>query len=401
MTEFFLAERMARLGGESAFQVLDRAKKLEEKGMDIIHLEIGQPDFETPNHIIEAAYQAMKNGMTGYTPAQGLMETRQAIASYCKKYKGVDTIPEEIVVVPGGKPIMFFVILSLIGPGDEVIYPDPGFAIYSSCVSFSGGKGIPLPMRQEKDFKADPEELKKLISEKTKLIILNSPGNPTGGVLEKKDAEALADVIKPTKAFVLSDEIYDRLVFGETKPYSIAAVDGMKDRTIILDGFSKAYAMTGWRLGYGVMNRALAKAVTDLMVNSNSCAASFTQIAAIAALEGQQECVERMKGAYEKRLTYFTGELNKIKGFHCLMPKGSFYAFPSIAEFGIEDTVFAQRLLEEGGVACLAGSTFGRYGASHLRFSAATSMENLTKAIERMRVFTEKLERERRTINSF
>lgn len=382
-----LAERMGRLGTESAFEVMNKAKKLEAQGMDVVHLEIGQPDFITPRNIIEAAYQAMNDGFTGYTPSAGLLEAREVIAEYCKKQKNVETNAEEIVIVPGGKPIMFYVMLALINPGDEVIYPNPGFPIYESCINFVGGVPVPMPILQENDFKVDIDGLKSLVTEKTKLIIINSPANPTGGLLEKDDILKIAEIVRGTNALVMSDEIYDRIIFDGKEPFSIASIPDMKDRTIILDGFSKTYAMTGWRIGFGLMNKTLAESITLLMTNSNSCAAAFTQKAIMEALTGSQEAVEEMKAAYKERLTYMVTELNKIEGIECLMPKGSFYAFPSIKGVGLSDKEFADRLLNEAGVAALDGSAFGKYGAGHLRLSAANSMENLQKAVARIKDF--------------
>lgn len=383
-----LAKRISRLGTESAFEVLHKAKLLEAQGKSIIHLEIGQPDFATPTNIIEAAYRAMKEGFTGYTPAQGLLETREAIARYCKKYKNIPAAPEEIVVVPGAKPILFYTMLALVNPGDEVIYPDPGFPIYESCINFVQGVPVSLPILQKNDFKIDINQLKSLITSKTKLIILNNPANPTGGVLFEEDIRAIAQVVKESGAYLLSDEIYDRIVF-EGSPFSIASLPDMKDRTIVMDGLSKAYAMTGWRLGYGVMNETLAQKITLLMINSNSCAAAFTQRAAAEALEGPQTAVDRMKSAFLERCTYLYRELNQMDGISCLMPKGSFYLFPSIEGTGMSAKEFADGLLYQVGVSVLAGSSFGQYGEGHIRLSAANSMENLEEAVKRIGIFLE------------
>lgn len=390
------AGRMSRLGTESAFEVLKKANELEAQGKEVVHLEIGQPDFATPDNVIEAAYRAMKNGCTGYTTTQGIPELRQAIAEYYAAEQNVLASADEVVVVPGGKPIMFFTMLALVEPGDEVLYPDPGFPIYESCIRFAGGIPVPMPILQENGFKVDVEQMKRQVSEKTKLIILNSPGNPTGGVLDKEDVEAIAQVVRTTNAMVMSDEIYDRLIFTDQKPFSIASIPDMKERTIILNGFSKTYAMTGWRLGYGIMNREMAEKVTLLMVNSNSCAANFTQVAAVEAIRGPQDSVEKMRLAYQERLEYLTGALNTIEGMECLMPGGSFYAFPSIEKLGVDDKEFADRLLTEGGVAALAGSAFGIYGKGHIRLSAANSMENLQRAVELLRAFVEKIRAEQK-----
>ena len=389
MTNLNLAQRMSLLGSESAFEVLARANALEAQGHHVIHLEIGQPDFKTPANIMEAAHRAMLDGNTGYTNAQGVPALREAIAEYCLQYKNVKTDPDEIVVTSGAKPIMFYVMLALCGPGDEVLYPDPGFPIYQSCIRFTGATPVPVPILQENDFRIDVEALRELVTPKTKLLILNSPNNPTGGVLRRSDIEAIAQVLRESapNCYVLSDEVYDRLSFTEEKPFSIAAIPDMKDRTILLDGFSKTYAMTGWRLGYGVMNRELAQAVTLLVINSTSCAAAFTQMAGIEALTGPQDEVLRMKEAFRERSTYMMQALNAIDGIDCLMPAGSFYVFPSIVKLGVDSKTFADRLLQEGYVASLSGASFGRYGEGHLRLSVANSLENVKRAAERIEHF--------------
>ena len=395
MNPDYIAERISRLGTESAFEVLSKAKALEAQGKEIIHLEIGQPNFGTPEHVAKVACESIRDGETSYTASQGELYLREAIAKRAREFENIDTNPDEIVIVPGGKPIMFFTMLALINPGDEVIYPNPGFPIYESCIRFAGGIPVPVPVVMENDFKIDPKVLKSLITDKTKLLIINSPGNPTGGVMEEKDIRAIANVLKDTNIFVMSDEIYSRLIYNGTKHFSMASIPEMKDRTIVLNGFSKPYAMTGWRIGYGIMNKDLAKVMTLLMVNSSSCVAGFTQEAAKAALEGPQECVSEMAEAYKYRLEYFVNELNKIDGIKCLMPKGSFYLFPSIKGTGLSDREFADRLLKEAGVACLAGSSFGKYGEGHLRLSAATSFENLQEAIARIKDFVSKIKLEK------
>ena len=393
--ENYLSDRVKNLKSESAFEVLNQAQRLEAQGMDIVHLEIGQPDFETPEHISQSACDAIKSGITQYSPSQGELQLRQEIANHVKKYKNVDTNPEEIVVVPGGKPVMFYAMLALVNPGDEVLYPNPGFPIYESLINFTGGKAVPVPVLQENKFKYKAEQIESLITDKTKLLIINSPGNPTGGVMEEEDIRAIAEVLKRhPNVFVLSDEIYDRLCHGTAKPFSIASVPEMKDRTIVLDGFSKPYSMTGWRIGYGIMNKEIAKAMTVLMVNSNSCVAAFTQQAALEALRGSQDIVNTMNAAYKERLEYVVSELNKIDGITCLMPQGSFYAFPSVKALCEDDKVFQKRLLEEGGVAVLPGSSFGIYGKGHVRISAATSMEVLKEAVKRISSFAQKLNEE-------
>src|SRR5256714_12136063 len=325
--ELRLARRMARLGTETAFEVLVKAKALEAKGRDIIHLEIGEPDFDTPRNIIDSACDALHKGFTHYGPSAGLPALRETIAQYVSETRRVSAIPDEVVVVPGGKPIIFFIILALAEEGDEVIYPNPGFPIYESMINYVGAKAVPIRLREEMDFRLDVDELAGLINDRTKLIILNSPQNPTGGVLTKKDIDAIARAIGDRNVMVLSDEIYSRLIF-EGEHHSIMSIDGMKERCILLDGFSKTYAMTGWRMGYGVMRTDLATQISRLMTNSNSCTASFSQVAGIEALRGDQSSVEHMRDEFQERRDMFVAGLNRIKGFSCRMPKGAFYVFP-------------------------------------------------------------------------
>jgi aspartate aminotransferase len=381
--ELRLAGRMSRLGTETAFEVLNRARALEKQGKEIIHLEIGEPDFDTPANVIEAGVDALRKGWTHYGPAAGLPELRQTIAEYVARTRGVPVSSEEVVVVPGGKPIIFFTILALIESGDEVIYPNPGFPIYESMVNYSVGKAVPIPLREERDFSVDVKELASLINEHTRLIILNSPHNPTGGVLTKKDILEIAEAIGDRNIFILSDEIYSRLIY-DGDHFSIMSVPGFKERTILLDGFSKTYAMTGWRLGYGVMRPDLAVPISRLVTNSNSCTASFTQIAGIEALRGDQSSVDKMSAEFKRRRDVFVAGLNKIKGFSCRVPKGAFYAFPNITKTGWPSKKLADAMLEQAGVACLSGTAFGEYGEGYLRFSVANSLENLTKALSRI-----------------
>src|SRR3954467_2811854 len=322
--ELRLAKRMARLGTETAFEVLVKAKALEAQGRDIIHLEIGEPDFDTPNNIIEAGCDALRKGFTHYGPSAGMMELREVIARHVSETRRVNVTPDEVVVVPGGKPIIFFSILALAEEGDEIIYPNPGFPIYESMIDYVGAKAVPIRLREEMDFRLDVDELAGLINERTKLIILNSPQNPTGGVLEKRDIEGIARAIGQHDVMVLTDEIYSRLIF-EGEHHSIMSIDGMKDRCILLDGFSKTYAMTGWRMGYGVMRSDLAAHISRLMTNSNSCTASFTQIAGVEALRGPQDSVTKMCAEFKKRRDVMVAGLNEIKGFSCRSPKGAFY----------------------------------------------------------------------------
>jgi aspartate/methionine/tyrosine aminotransferase len=381
--ELRLASRMSRLGTETAFEVLNRARALEKKGKEIIHLEIGEPDFDTPANIIEAGVDALYMGWTHYGPAAGLPDLRQTIADYVSRTRSVPVSSEEVVVVPGGKPIIFFTILALIEAGDEVIYPNPGFPIYESMINYSLGKAIPIPLREERDFSVDVKELASLITDRTKLIILNSPHNPTGGTLTKKDILEIAEAIGDRNILILSDEIYSRLIF-EGEHFSIMSVPGFKERTILLDGFSKTYAMTGWRMGYGVMRPDLAVPIARLMTNSTSCTASFTQVAGIAALRGDQSSVDKMCAEFKRRRDAFVAGLNKVKGFSCRMPKGAFYVFPNITKTGWPSKKLADALLEEAGVACLSGTAFGEYGEGYLRFSVANSLENLNTALQRI-----------------
>ena len=387
--ELKLAGRMARLGTETAFEVLSKAKALERHGKSIIHLEIGEPDFDTPANVVEAAVDALRKGWTHYGPSAGLPELRQTISETVSRTRGVEVSQDEVVVVPGGKPIMFFTMLALIDEGDEVIYPNPGFPIYESMINYVGGKAVPIQLREERGFAPDFNDLPSLITDKTKLIILNSPQNPTGGILSRDEIEQVARIIGDRNIMVLSDEIYSRLQF-EGEPFSIMSLPGMKERTILLDGFSKTYAMTGWRMGYGVMRADLAVHITRLMTNSNSCTASFTQMAGIEALVGDQSPVDRMCAEFKRRSEFFVTGLNRIKGFSCILPKGAFYVFPNITKTGWKSKPLADALLEQTGVAALSGTAFGRFGEGYLRFSVANSMENLGKALERIGPWAEK-----------
>jgi len=387
--ELRLASRMARLGTETAFEVLAKAKALEAQGRDIIHLEIGEPDFDTPRNIIDAAVDALHKGFTHYGPSAGLMELREVIAQYVSETRRVEVMPDEVVVVPGGKPIIFFSILALAEQGDEVIYPNPGFPIYESMINYVGAKAVPIRLREELDFRLDIDELATLINDRTKLIILNSPQNPTGGVLEQTDIDRIAQSIGDRNIMVLSDEIYSRLIF-EGEHHSIMSIDGMKERTILLDGFSKTYAMTGWRMGYGVMRSDLATHISRLMTNSSSCTASFSQIAGIEALRGPQESVDAMRAEFKKRRDVMVAGLNKIKGFSCRMPHGAFYVFPNISKTGWRSKKVADALLDDAGVAALSGTAFGEFGEGYLRFSVANSIENIEKALDRVDGWTKK-----------
>lgn len=381
-----LTKRMSRLGTESAFGVLAKAKALEAGGRDVIHLEIGEPDFDTPAHIVEAGCRALQGGHTHYTPTAGVPELREAIAREVGGTRGVAVDPAQVVVTPGGKPIMFFAILALVERGDEVLLPNPAFPIYDSMVRFCGGEPVYVPLRQERDFRFDLEEFRAGMSEKTRLVILNSPANPTGGVLTKEDLAGISEILREyPQAMVLSDEIYSRLLFSGDFA-SITAEEGFRpdERTIVLDGFSKTYAMTGWRIGYGVMPEPLAREVEKLQVNSNSCTSGATQQAALAALKGPQDCVEEMRAEFRAHASEVTTLLNGVPGFECAAPKGAFYVFPRITETGYTSDELADLLLEEAGVACLSGAGFGGYGEGHLRLSCANSRENLAEAVERI-----------------
>ena len=382
-SELKLAERMSRLGTETAFEVLVRARALERQGKDIVHLEIGEPDFDTPANIVEAAVDALHKGWTHYGPSAGLPDLRQAIADEVSATRGVIVSPDEVVVVPGGKPIIFFSILALADPGDEVIYPNPGFPIYESMINFVGAHAVPIRLREELDFRLDVNELADLINDRTKLIIINSPQNPTGGMLTEGDIREIAAAIGDRDIMVLSDEIYSRLIF-EGKHHSIMSLDGWKDRTILLDGFSKTYAMTGWRMGYGAMRADLAQHVSRLMTNSNSCTASFTQVAGVEAIRGDQSSVDAMCVEFKRRRDYFAERVNKIKGFSCKVPHGAFYMFPNITGTGWPSKKLADALLDQAGVAALSGTAFGAYGEGYLRFSIANSIENISKALDRV-----------------
>jgi aspartate aminotransferase len=382
-----LAERMNRIGVEGAFEVFVRARALEAQGRDIIHLELGEPDFGTPHHIVEAGKQALDEGWTRYGPTQGLPELREAIASYICRTRGIRVGAEHVCVVPGAKPIMFFLMMALLEPGDEAIYPNPGFPIYESMINFLGAKPVPIPLVEERGFSFDLDVLKDSLTPKTKLLILNSPHNPTGGVIPPDDLRAIADMVRDRDLVILSDEIYTRIYFDQEAPLSISSLPGMQEKTVILDGFSKTYAMTGWRMGYGVMPAWLVDPVIKLMVNSNSCTASFTQRAGIAALNGPQDNVTKMVEEFRRRRDAFCAALNTVPGFRCPLPGGAFYAFPNVQGTGWKSKELADALLQETGVACLSGTAFGTYGDGYLRFSIANSYEKLMDAAERIRKF--------------
>ena len=379
-----IADRISRLGVEGAFAVLQQARALEAQGKHIVHLEIGEPDFPTPQHIVEAGKQALQDGWTHYGPTMGLPDLREAIAKRLGSTHGLEISPNRIGVMPGAKPALFFAMVAVLEKGDEVVYPDPGFPIYASMVRFLEAVPKPIPLIESRGFSFDLDQLKDSITDKTRMLILNSPHNPTGGVIPAADIRAIADMVRGRDITVVSDEIYATICFGEP-PLSIASLEGMNQQTVIVDGFSKSHAMTGWRLGYGVYPDHLTDAVSKLMVNSNSCTASFTQKAGVAAIEGPQSDCDAMVAEFRQRRDTFCGILNSIKGFTCQIPPGAFYAFPRIVDTGIEAKVLSERLLTEAGVACLSGTAFGQYGEGYLRFSLANSLANLELAGERIR----------------
>jgi aspartate/methionine/tyrosine aminotransferase len=381
---------MSRIGTESAFEVLVRARALEAQGKDIIHLEIGEPDFPTPQHIIDAGKKALDEGWTHYGPSQGLPELREAIANYISNTRGISVSAANVCVTPGGKPIIFFPMMALLGEGDEVVYPNPGFPIYESMIKVCGATPVPVPLVEERGFSFDLDVFRKSLTSRTKMVVLNSPHNPTGGMIPAEDVAAIADEVRDRDLIVLSDEIYSRIVYGNDKPVSIASLPGMLEKTIILDGFSKTYAMTGWRMGYGVMPPFLVDPINKLMVNSNSCTASFTQRAGIAALCGPQDGVTAMVAEFHRRRDAFCAGLNSIPGWRCAIPGGAFYAFANVKDTGRSSKDVADSLLNDAGVACLNGTGFGAYGEGYVRFSYANSYENLMRAVERIRAWAAK-----------
>lgn len=378
-----LAERMNRLSTESAFEVLAKARDLEAQGKDIVHLEIGQPDFKTPVNVCQAAFQAMKDGQTGYSSPAGLPAFREVVADWVSKTRRVSVKPDQVSVTPGAKPIIFFAILTCVDDGDEVIYPDPGFPIYESVIHFIGAKPIPLPLRESVDFRFRIEDLEKIISDRTRLLIINSPQNPTGGVLTQSDLEAISELAIKHDFYVLSDEIYSQLVY-DGDHQSILSIDGMQERTIMLDGHSKSYAMTGWRLGYSVSPKLIADQFAKLMVNFNSCTATFTQIAGIEAIQNSQDFVSQMWLEFKTRRDFLVKGLNEIDGISCKIPSGAFYAFPNVTGIPMTCAEFSDYLLTEAGVALLPGSSFGIFGDGYLRISYASSIDNIQEALVRI-----------------
>lgn len=374
------AESMSRLGTESAFEVLAKAREMERQGKEVVHLEIGEPDFDTPKNIVEAAVKALENGEHHYTPSQGILPLRETVAEYISKTRSVDIHPQEVVVVPGGKPMIFLTIMTLVGPGDEVLYPNPSYPSYESAINYAGAKAVPIPLLEEKNFAFDLEELKKRLTPRTKLLIINSPSNPTGGVLSKEDLQEIAELAVRHNFMIFSDEIYSRMLY-EGEHHSVISLPGMKERTILLDGFSKTYAMTGWRLGYGVMPKPIAEKVTSMVLNTVSCTATFVQLAGIEALKGPQDAVDNMVKEFKHRREIIVEGLNSIPGITCKKPLGAFYVFPNIKSFNRSSREIANYLLEHAGVAGLWGTAFGAWGEGYLRFSYANSIPNIEKAL--------------------
>jgi aspartate aminotransferase len=379
-----LSERVARLGTETAFEVLARARALEARGRHVIHLEIGEPDFDTPKTVTEAGIAALRSGATHYGPPPGLPELRAAIALDSTRHRGVHHTPEMVVVTPGAKPILFFVVLALVDPGDEVVCPNPGFPIYESLVRYIGALPVPIRFLEERGFEMDVDQLVSRITNKTRLVILNAPHNPTGGVVSEEGLRAIAAAAAKFGVPVLSDEIYSRILY-EGRHASIAAMPGMEPLAIVLDGFSKIYAMTGWRLGYGIMPVPLAEVVAKLQTNATSCTATFTQRAGVEAIAGDQSAAEAMVAEFRRRRDAIVEGLGRVRGFRCNRPAGAFYAFPNIRGTGQSSKALADRLLDEAGVACLPGTSFGEQGEGYLRFSFANSLENIEEALRRMR----------------
>lgn len=388
--EVKFAERTKTMGTEGAFEVLAKARKLEAGGREILHFEIGEPDFDTPMNIKNAAIDALNNGYTHYTPSSGLMEIRKAVADYISKTRGFDVKPEQVVVTVGAKPAITFSILSLVNPGEGVVYPDPGYPIYNAAALLAEAKPVPLPLLEEKDFRFSPDDLEKRITDKTKLIVINSPQNPTGGVLTREDFEDIAEIIGDREIYILSDEIYSRILY-EGEFVSVTSVEKIRDRVILVDGFSKTYAMTGWRLGYAVARPEIVNMIAKYAINVYSCPTAFVQMAGIEALNGPQDEAEKMVKEFNERRDIFVKGLNEIPGVSCKLPKGAFYVFPNIKSFGKTSKEVADFLLNEAGVAALPGTAFGKYGEGYLRFSYATSKENIRKGLEKMKESLKKL----------
>jgi len=389
--ELSYSKAMSNLGTETAFEILAMAKELEKKGAKVIHLEIGEPDFDTPEHIKEAAVKALRAGYTHYTPAQGILELRQAISEKASRERGIDVDPNrEVIVMPGAKPGLFTGILSIVNPGEEVLLPDPSFPIYRSVVEFLGAVAVSIPLKEEKNFRMDPEDVRRKVTARTKMLILNSPHNPCGSALLKSDIEALAEIARDNNLWVMSDEVYSKIIYKGSH-HSIASEPGMKERTILIDGFSKTYAMTGWRLGYAIGPAQVIAHMVKLQINIASCAAAFTQMAAIEALEGPQDATRKMVDEFDRRRKTIVSGLNSIKGMSCKMPGGAFYVFPNVKKLGMNSRDIMMKLLNQGHVATLHGEAFGPAGTGYLRLSYATSLENIEEALTRIRKIVEEL----------
>ena len=385
------AERMSRAGTETAFEVFAMAKEIEKKGLDVVHFEMGEPDFDTPEHIKDAANKALKAGFTHYTPAPGILELRETIAEHLESKFGVDIDPNnEVIVMPGAKPGLFMGILAIVNSGDEVIMPNPAFPIYESVVNLINGIPIPIPLKEENDFRLSPEDVRSKITNKTKMIVLNSPHNPCGSSLLKEDVKELAEIANENNLWVLSDEIYSDIIY-DGKHYSMLSEPGMKERCILIHGFSKSYAMTGWRLGYAIGNQDIISRMTKLQINISSCSNAFSQKAAIEALKEPQDCVTGMVTEYKKRRDAIVEGLNSIKGFSCNIPTGAFYVFPNIKNTGMKSKDLMEYLLRNARVAALHGDAFGVHGEGYLRFSYATSIDNIKKGLARINEGIEKL----------
>jgi aspartate/methionine/tyrosine aminotransferase len=387
-----VAQRMSMIGTETAFEVSARARALEAQGRDIVHLQIGEPDFDTPVNVREAAKRALDEGATHYAPYPGIPQLREAIAEDATARKGFDVTPDRVFVTVGGKGVMLYAILGLIDPGDEVLVPDPGYPIYESLTRFVGGTSVSVPIRMEHHFRIDLDELASLVTPRTRMLVINSPANPTGGVLTRSDLEAIAEIAIRHDLVVLDDEIYGRILYDGEEHVSIASLPGMAERTIVLDGFSKTFAMTGWRLGYAIVPPSLIAMYGQLVINTISCAPTFAQIGAVEALRGPQGPIDEMVAEFRVRRDLIVDGLNDIPGFRCLRPRGAFYVFPEISGTGLMGAELANRLLHEAGVCVLAGTAFGEVGRDHIRISYATSRENLTKALGRIRSFAETLQ---------
>lgn len=384
------ADAMSRLGTETAFEVLARARALEAQGKDVVHLEIGEPDFDTPKHITEAAKVALDAGYTHYGPSAGLPELREVIAEHVARTRNVKVDPAQVVVVPGGKPIIFYGLLAVLNPGDEAIYPNPGFPIYESVINYLGAKPVALPLREDREFRLDLNDLKERITDRTRLLIINSPQNPTGSMLTAEDVEGIADLVRGKPIWVLSDEIYSELNYDGVH-HSLYSRPGMMPQTILLDGFSKTFAMTGWRLGYGVMPKELATHVARLATNCNSCPTAFVQRAGLTALTGSMDEVHAMKAEFHRRRDRIVAGLNAIPGISCVKPHGAFYVFPNITGLGLKSEEIATRCLDEAGVAVLSGTAFGKHGQGYLRLSYANSLPNIEKALSRIETLARKI----------